>query len=103
MSLYTIISDIRSAPPRSEAAAAAFLAPLTAVEQQQLIAAVYLGRDHIHSVELRSDVDRTRGATDHISKEDYARILYEKAESLDKYLGQLVACARASNFDLDTM
>lgn len=103
MSIYTIITNLRSTPPRSEAAAAAFLAALSLKQQQQLIAAVYLGRDHLHSSEMRTDVDLTREAIDHIPANDYAQILWEKADSLDTYLGQLVACASASNFDLESM
>ncbi len=103
MSIYTVISNLRSNPPKSEAAAAAFLAPLSPEQRQRLIAAVYLGRDHLHQQAMRTDVDLTREAIDHIPHEDYPRILYEKAESLDTYLGTLVACARTSNFDLDTM
>ena len=71
--------------------------------QQQLIAAVYLGRDHLHCSEMNMDLDLTRAAIDHIPAEEYAQILSEKSSSLETYLGQLIACAQVSNFDLDTM
>lgn len=103
MSIYTIISNLRSTPPRTVADAVAFLATLSPTQQQQLIAAVYLGRDHLHCREMRTDVDLTRAAIDHIPVNNYAQILWEKSSSLDTYLGQLVACARESNFDLESM
>lgn len=103
MSIYTIISNLRSTPPKSEAAAAEFLASLSPKQQRHLIAAVYLGRDHLHSNEMRKDVDLTSAAIDHIPTDDYARILSEKSGSLDTYLGQLIACAAASKFDLEAM
>ncbi len=103
MSIYTIISNLRSTPPQSEAAADAFLRPLSPEVRRRLIAAVYLGRDHLHCNEMRADRDWTQAAIDDIPPEDYARILYEKSGSLDTYLGTLVACACASNFDLNTM
>lgn len=103
MDIYTVIAHVRTNPPRTQSAAEMLLNGLTQDLQEQLIAAVYAGRSHINMKKLDSSIDVTRRATDHIDAANYAQILYEKSSSLDTYLGTLVECARASDFDLKTI
>lgn len=103
VSLRNAITTLKSNPPATEAAAKTFLNTLPAETQDQLIAAVYLGREHIHCTELRDDVEMSRSYTDHIDKEEYPRILHEKSESIPTYLSKLETCANASGFDLDQL
>lgn len=103
MSLFKAISSLKSTQILSERDAQAFLDSLQPETQEQLIAAIYIGREHIHSTELRSDVDVSRGYTDHIPKKDYAHIIYEKEGSISLYLSKLEECASKSNFDIESI
>src|SRR5690554_1599186 len=91
-------------PPASVEDAQVYLNTLSPFVQEQLIAALYIGREHIHSNKLRSDMEISRHYTDHINKNDgeYARILYEKGQNGINYLNKLQLCAKASSFDLNT-
>jgi hypothetical protein len=103
MDIYHAINSVMQNPPGNEQAAASLLAQYPADVQEQLIAAVYLGRDHLHSSQMRPDTDWTRAATDHIKASDYPRILAEKDSAVQTYLSRLLQCASASNYDLKTM
>lgn len=103
MPIYSAMNNLKSSIPHSVADAQALLDTLPFDVQEQLISAVYLGREHIHNSNLRDDVDIDRSYTDHISKDEYARILCEKGENLIIYLDKLEACAMASGFDLNKL
>lgn len=107
MSINNIIDNLLASPPRTLADATAFLSKLTPEEQMHLIAAIYIGRDHLHCTEIRQDMMANGGlkrtSIDHISPNEYAQILFEKSGSLGVYLTKLRECAKASNFDLETM
>jgi len=103
MSIYQLINDFKANPPRTEEAARKFLANASELEAQQLIAALYIGREHIHNQRLRSDMSISRSYTDHISPDEYARILYEKGDNVIAYFDKLLSCAKASEFDLETL
>lgn len=106
MDIYQAIATTIQAPPQSEAEAQSLLNRLSEKVQTQLIAAIYLGRDHLHHNEMRIDRDRTVNAIDKlITREAYARTLYEKASAgaSKTYLETLLKCAKASEFDLNTM
>jgi hypothetical protein len=103
MPIYSAMNKLKSIIPHSVADAQALLDTLPFDVQEQLISAVYLGREHIHNSNLRDDVDINRSYTDHISKDEYARILCEKGENLIIYLDKLESCAMASGFDLNKL
>ena len=105
MDIYQAINDVLQNPPRTQVAADGLLAQYPQDVQEQLIAAIYLGRDHIHNSKMRDDTDWTRRATDHIPSRDYGQILYEKASSgsAETYLNALLLCSKASGYDLKNM
>jgi hypothetical protein len=103
MDIYKAIDLVKAITPKSEESAEAFLQKLPENVQEQLIAAVYIGRDHIHADELLPDNDISVGATDHIGHNQYAHILADKHENLKLYLDKLLACAKASDFDLKNL
>lgn len=103
MSIYTAINSLQANIPRSVAEAQSFLDKLPSDIQEQLICAIYLGREHIHSSQLRDDIEISRSYTDHVSQDEYARILHEKGSNVITYLKQLDVCAKASGFDLNTL
>ena len=103
MPLYQAMNALKSNIPSSKESAQQFLDTLPTSVQEQLIAAVYLGREHIHSLQLRDDIEISRAQTEHIRQDEYAKILWEKADNLTVYLNKLDECARASNFDLNTL
>ena len=83
--------------------AQSFLDTLSSEVQQQLISAIYLGREHIHSTELRKDIEINRLYNDHITKDQYARVIHDKGENVTTYLNKLESCANASGFDLNNL
>ncbi|ARL96026.1 hypothetical protein [Burkholderia pseudomallei] len=103
MPLYQAIIDLKNSLPKSEDDAQRFLDTLPQIVQEQLIAGIYIGRDHLHATTLRSDEPISRTVTDHIDSAEYARIVYEKGSNAVTYLDKLVECAKASNFDLNTL
>lgn len=105
MDIYDAIAATIQNPPSNLAQAQALLAHYSPDVQMQLIAAIYLGRDHINSTEMRSDTEWTRRAIDHIPVEDYAQILFEKASSnmTTHYLNSLLRCSKATGYDLNNM
>jgi len=104
MSIHAAISTLKSSLPMSVEDAQAFLDTLSSDVQKQLISAIYLGRDHIHSDKLLEDAEMSRSYTDHIKKDEYANIIHEKGlDSITTYLNKLEACAKASGFDLNTL
>ncbi|EKS9844567.1 hypothetical protein QDD82_005421 [Burkholderia cepacia] len=103
MSLYQAIADFKNALPKSEDDAQRFLDTLPPIVQEQLIAGIYIGRDHLHATSLRTDEPVSRGVADLIDRNEYASILYEKGSNAVTYLNKLVECAKTSNFDLNTL
>ena len=103
MPLYSAMQELKIALPESEEQARDFLETLDDKVQEQLINAVYLGREHIHSEELRSDLPISREYVDHIDRADYPRILAEKRGNIPTYLDKLTECANASGFDLNQL
>lgn len=105
MPLYHAINALKANIPSSREAAKKFLETLSPSVQQQLIAAIYLGREHIHSSKLRDDedIEMNRSYTDHIGQDEYANILWEKGNNIITYLNKLDECAKASGFDLNTL
>jgi len=103
MSIYQAIETLNDSVPMSLSDAEKFLSSLSEKEQEQIIAAIYIGRDHIHDDSLRSSDEISRRATDHIPKDDYARIIYEKNSNVAIYLKKLLSCAEKSGFDLNNL
>ena len=105
MPLHQAINSLKANIPSSRETAQKFLDTLSPSIQQQLIAAIYLGREHIQSSKLRKDedIEMSRSYTDHIEKDEYANILWEKGDNVITYLNKLEECANASGFDLNQL
>lgn len=103
MPLYKAMDQLLANVPASENQARQFLSTLSPTVQEQLINAIYLGRDHIHADTFSSDAWLSREATDHIPQENYATIVYEKGNSLPTYLDSVRRCAANANFDLNKL
>ena len=103
MPLYSAMQDLKISQPDSEEQARDFLETLDDKVQAQLITAVYLGRDHLHSKELRSDVSISREHVDLIDRTSYPKILFEKRGNIPLYFDKLTECANASGFDLNQL
>ncbi len=105
MPLYHAMNTLKANIPSTQKDAQNFLSTLSPSVQQQLIAAVYLGREHLHSTKLRNDpdIEISRAYTNHIQQDEYANILWEKGNNLINYLNKLEVCANASGFDLNTL
>jgi len=101
--IHDAIKQLEQAQPKSEEEAKRFLSTLSTEVQEQLIAGIYIGRDHIHLDKFNEGAEISRKATDHIAKDEYARILHEKSSSLPLYLGSLKKCAAAADFDLASL
>lgn len=103
MPIYHAISSLKSSAPLSQVQAKAFVDSLSPKVQQQIIAAIYIGRDHIHSEKWNEDVMLSTESINHIPQEDYARIVYEKNDALINYLNSIERCARNEGFDLNCL
>lgn len=103
MPIYRAIKAYKASIPSSVEAAQTFLTTLPPLVQAQLISAIYLGREHIHCSQLRSDLPISRSYMMHIGQDGYAELLFRKGVDAANYLDKLVACARASNFDLNQL
>lgn len=102
MSIYTNIDSLLSAPIDTKVSAQEFLNKLTSREQEQIIDAMYLGRDHIHYNKIREEnLPINDNRLNHIPNEDFARILSEKGRNVNVYLKKIVECAKESNIDLN--
>ncbi|MBJ7265432.1 DUF3775 domain-containing protein [Idiomarina abyssalis] len=103
MSIHSHIDTLKNSVPLNQSQADSFLASLSEKEQEQIIAAIYIGRDHLHDQELASGYKMDRKIIDHISKAEYGRIIVEKNTAVKQYLDALTRCAGASGFDLDKL
>ena len=103
MSLSDAIGRLKNHLPQSKEEAQDFLDSIPEDVQTQLIAAIYIGREHIHCSELRKDMEISRKYTDHISKSEYAEIINEKGVNIRTYLSKLEDCARVSGFDINKL
>ncbi|WP_439889656.1 hypothetical protein ACS7SF_10050 [Ralstonia sp. 25C] len=103
MPIYNAIQNLKNIVPMSEAGAQQFLDTLPANVQEQLICAIYLGRDHLNKTSLLPDATLNRSLTDHIDRAEYASIIDKKGNEAVTYLDKLVQCAQASKFDLNSL
>lgn len=103
MPIYQAIQNLKASLPLSKQGAAAFLNGYTPKIQEQLINAIYIGREHIHETQLREDVDISCNYVSHIPQEDYPRVIAEKGNNSAKYLDKLEECAHTSSFDLNDL
>jgi hypothetical protein len=103
MSIYKVIANVKARSPMTKIQASTFLATLSELEQRQLIAALYIGREHVHASRWNSTKHLSVKFIDHIQFQDYSRILYEKTDSARLYLDSIERCAKAMNFDLNDL
>jgi hypothetical protein len=103
MPIYQAINALKSHTLQNKQDAKAFLSSYTPLVQEQLIAAIYLGRDHLDHSKLRSDVDLSRQHASAVPASDYAMIIYDKRINSEIYLNTLVQCAAASDFNLNDL
>lgn len=103
MSVYSAIQNLKASLPLSEQGAETLLSGYDPKTQEQLINAIYLGREHIHSAQLRDDIEISCNYVRHISSDEYPRIIAEKGDNCATYLDKLEQCAKASGFDLNSL
>lgn len=103
MPIYNAINALKSNPPLTPEQANVFMGQLTSKLQMQIIAAIYIGRNHIHSDTWSEDVMLSTDYIDHIYPEDYAQIVYEKSSSLVNYLESIERCAANTGFNLNDL
>jgi hypothetical protein len=103
MSIYNHIDTLKNLVPLNQSQADAFLVSLSGKEQKQIIAAIYIGRDHLHNQEISDGYAMDTGMVDHISNDEYGRIISEKNTAVKQYLDALTRCADNSGFDLNKL
>lgn len=109
MHIDDLIRDIKPHIPfNSEEIAQKYIDRLDQDDQIALISALYIGRNHIHSDKINDDhieyllsgeMDR-HWEKDNITKNMFARILYEKNTNLTNYYDSFIRCATNSGYDL---
>lgn len=103
MPIYDAIKQIKNMTPISEVDAETYLNSLPTHIQEQLISAIYIGRQHIHESKLLDDMDISRQYTSHMKREDFSRLISEKGVNVVTYLDKMEECALASKFDLNML
>ncbi len=104
MPIYQAIETFKQNPISTEAQAQLFLNSLHTIVQQQFIAALYHGRDHIHSDRLLTDRPISRLISNHISMDEYANIISSKGHlNITTYLNKMVQCSSNSGFNLNNL
>ena len=102
MSISKNIDSLLRYPKDTEESLQMLLNTMTVREQEQLIDAMYLGRNHIHCQEIREeDLPISINRQSHLSNKDFASILYGKRASLETYFNSAIRCASQSNIDLN--
>lgn len=103
MPIYQAIQTLKNTAPLTILDAERFMSNLTPKLQMQIIAAIYIGRNHIHAKTWNEDVMLSTDYIDDIQPESFARIIAEKNTALVSYLEGLERCASNTNFDLNTL
>lgn len=104
MSIYQVMTNLISNYPTNQQEAQLFLDQLSPEMQQKLIAALYIGREHIHCSQLRTDMGISCDYIAHIPQKDYAYVLSGKsAQSVEVYFNAIKECALVSDFDLNLL
>jgi len=98
--LHEAVDWLELNPPKTEEEARKFLSTFPESTQSQIIAAAYIGRDHIHSKKFNVGATISKMATDHIDHASYPRILYQMEGNLPTYMQSLKRCASEQNFDI---
>ncbi|WP_296257678.1 MULTISPECIES: hypothetical protein [unclassified Pseudomonas] len=101
--VYDAIQSFIGAGAVSQSQAKSMLSAYSDKVQGQLICAMYVGRDHLHSTELQQPGLTYAGYTDHISSDEYALIIYEKNSNVGTYLSKMLECSGNSGFDLNNL
>lgn len=100
---HSAYKRLQNSQPNSIQEAQRFLDSLDNDTQAKIVAAIYLGREHLDHNSLRDDVEISTSYIDTISSKEYARIIYEKSGNIEIYLNKLEVCANSSNFDLASL
>lgn len=100
MTIYDAIDALKRIRPFSLTSAQTFLDTLAPTIQEQLVAGIYIGKDHIHEWTLIPGDEVSRFYTDHIPRDKYAEVLVKYGDEGIKHLEKMVQCAEASGFDL---
>lgn len=103
MPIYQAISSLKNSAPLSQPQAQMFINSLSPKVQAQVIAAIYIGRDHLHANKWNEDIMLSTKFTDHIPQQNYAQIVYEKNSALITYLESIERCAQNEGFDLNSL
>lgn len=103
MTIYDAIDEFKRTRPYSLASAQAFLDTLAPVVQEQFVAGIYIGKDHIHKSTLIPGDEVSRFYTDHIPRDKYAEVLAKHGNDAIIYLDKMVQCAETSGFDLRSL
>jgi hypothetical protein len=100
MTIYDAIDEFKRTRPFSQVSAQAFLDTLAPMVQEQIVAGIYIGRDHIHKSALTPSDEVSRFYIDHLPRDKYAEVLAKFGDDAVRYLDKMIQCAEASGFDL---
>ncbi|OXS01214.1 hypothetical protein [Shewanella algae] len=103
MPIYKAISYLKNSAPLSKPQALAFINSLSPKVQTQVIAAIYIGRDHLYADKWNQDIMLSTDYIDHIPQQNFAQIVHEKNSALITYLQSIERCAKNEGFDLNNL
>src|SRR5471030_3480928 len=100
MTFYDAIDEFKRTKPFSLVSAQAFLDTLVPMVQEQFVAGIYIGKDHIHKSTLIPGDEVSRFYIDHLPRDKYAEVLVKYGDEAIVHLDKMVQCAQASGFDI---
>lgn len=103
MPIYNAINNLKIHAPLTLPQATSFMSGFSPKLQQQIIAAIYIGRNHIHSDKWNEDIMLSVDYIDDIPYSDFAQIVCDKNTALVNYLVSLERCAKNEGFDLNSL
>lgn len=103
MPIYQALNALLVNPNQTQASAQLLLNRYTPHQQQQIIAAIYIGRDHLDQNTWLPNYIVSSTAFSHIPQSDFARIIEEKSMNMGMYMTTILNCAKSANFDLNNL
>lgn len=103
LSIRNALLELRNLNITSPKDSDRFLQRFSPDMQKIILAAVLLGRDHLHKEELRDDIPMDTSNMHSLFFDEYPQKLYEIQSNIELYINSLIHCAENSNFNLENI
>lgn len=103
MSIRNALLELRNLNITSSQDTENFLQRYSPDMQKMILAAVFLGRYHLHKEELRDDIPMDTSGMDGLTLAEYPQKLYQIRNNVGLHINSLLHCADNSNFNLENI